>query len=139
MALRVLTSTFELKTDLDPMAALQINRQVIDTMVSLAALGHVLPVLQVVERWATTIDQAYIRHFLSQLEEIASPPFSPSFSRGMLQLLRQPAAVASLNSVATTKARFVEFIKICESSGLDLENENDSVLLGDVKAAYGLI
>ena len=135
MALRVLVSTFELKTELDPMAALQINRQVLDTMVSFAALGHALPVLQVVERWTTTIDQAYIRHFLSQLEEIASPPFSPAFARAMLKLLRQPAAVASLNSVASTKSRFVEFIKTCDTSSLDSEDP----LLAEVKAAYGLV
>jgi negative elongation factor C/D len=115
VALRVLVSFLEVKTNLDPETSLQIHWKILDTVVAFAMMGHVLPVLQYVEQWVTTIDDSYVRHVLSQILEASEPPYAPSFTRAMLKIMCNPKSFGSFSSDGNIKAQFVHFIQRCSA------------------------
>jgi negative elongation factor C/D len=134
-ALAVLDLIISLKTGLDPVTTLQIHWQILDTVVAFAAIGHIFPVLQYLERWTSTCDQSYFRHVLSQILELSEPPYAPSFVRPMLRLMCKPAVVAALSSVNNIKIQFIDFIRRCESF---TEDDSDVVLFNETKSSYGI-
>ncbi|EFA75412.1 TH1 family protein [Heterostelium album PN500] len=85
--LRILVNFFELETDLDALAALEMRKTIIDNIVFIFCCGYVIPVLNVIRDWAPKIDPSLVRYFINQVIEMIEPPYSKSFIKSMTNII----------------------------------------------------
>jgi len=92
--------------------------------------GHVLPVMNTVEKWASKVDQSLIRHFIVQVLESIEPPYSAAFVSVMLRLIERPASIDALKSLKAYEQKHLvlHFIEHCIASGYPWEDVQKSTL-----------
>jgi hypothetical protein len=84
----LLLSIFFLETELDPIAAANMKKRVLDSCTYLVECGFSIPVITTVSKWANDgVDISLIRYFTVKTLNMAFPPFSPEFQSLMLQII----------------------------------------------------
>jgi len=84
---QLLRDCFEIDYDLDALAAVELKKELLENMLYLMRCGYIMPILEYVQNWATTIDQALMRHFVTKLLEMIEGPYSEQFLHKMLEIL----------------------------------------------------
>jgi negative elongation factor C/D len=115
--LRLVEQCLELDTDLDPLAAVEARKRLLEVLVVVVGTGYVLPVLAQVERWALHLDPALVRHFALQLLDLVAPPYSSAFLRPMVRLLALGITAEYLRSASEpSKQPLNAFLEHCFSA-----------------------
>jgi hypothetical protein len=84
----LLLSIFFLETELEPIAAADMKKRVLDSCTYLVECGFTIPVVTTVSEWANTgVDISLIRYFTVKTLNMSSPPYSPEFQSLMLQII----------------------------------------------------
>jgi negative elongation factor C/D len=105
--LDVLVASFEVEIDLDPLATLDLRKNILDTMIYVMECGCVIPVLNRIKRWTSKIDQSLLRHFVIKVLEMISPPFSNEFVHKFLDIINSLSPESlKLQETATLLASF---------------------------------
>uniref|UniRef100_A0A6B2L0X1 Uncharacterized protein n=1 Tax=Arcella intermedia TaxID=1963864 RepID=A0A6B2L0X1_9EUKA len=86
--LTLLKKSFELDTELDPLASLDVKKKVLDAIIYLMECGYVMPVLSTVDEWSLQgIDQSLIRYYVTKVLEMVGPPYSVVFVQRLLKII----------------------------------------------------
>lgn len=133
--LRLVERCLELDTDLDPLAAVEARKRLLEVLVVVVGTGYVLPVLAQVERWALHLDPALVRHFALQLLDLVAPPYSTAFLRPMVRLLALGITAEYLRSASdASKQPLNAFLEHCFSALADLRS-GERVALNQLKCS----
>ena len=70
-----------------------LRRSLLDALLLQLAHGCIVPVLTILSAWVGAADLSLIRHAIHRLLSLVSPPYSPTFVKLVLSILRQPSAL----------------------------------------------
>eukprot|EP01114_Cavostelium_apophysatum_P017848 TRINITY_DN5391_c0_g1_i1.p1 TRINITY_DN5391_c0_g1~~TRINITY_DN5391_c0_g1_i1.p1 ORF type:complete len:603 (+),score=146.86 TRINITY_DN5391_c0_g1_i1:116-1924(+) len=110
----LLSISFEMKTSLDALAALEMKRSLLDNIIFLMQCGYVLPVMVTVERWAQKTDQSLIRYFIVQVLDMIEPPYSHKFLSSLLRIIERPGTIEALKSLKVQEKKDVVLSQMIE-------------------------
>jgi len=125
--LKLLKKCFELDTELDPLASLDIKKKVLDAIIYLMECGFTMPVISTIEEWANQgIDQSLIRYFITKVLEMVGPPFSVAFLTKILRIINK----LSERSVSVPEYKLIlkPFLEHCIDANYELEPTDKEIL-----------
>jgi len=112
------------------------KRTLLDNIIFMLQCGFVLPVMSLIEKWSSKMDQSLLRHFLLQVLDFVEPPYSYAFASSLLRLIDRPATIESLKSLKVNERKhlIVQLIEHCLQSDYPWEDGQKALLsqLSDV-------
>jgi hypothetical protein len=84
----LLVDLFTVETSLDALSSSEIKKKLVESWVYLLECGYVLPVLSLASNWtAKGVDLSLIRHFVVQVLNVTTSPYSDEFIHLTLQII----------------------------------------------------
>lgn len=125
----LLVESLRLRHDLNAIKALDLKRDILQSMVHMMTRGYVLPVLQFVHRSTTELDPALLRNFVGFVMQRVGAPYSTAFAQALTRLLLHPKVQHAIkSSTKETQKNLLEFIIFCkEKDGLLTEPQNEAL------------
>jgi len=134
----LLLSIFFLETELDPIAAADMKKRVLDSCVYLVECGFCIPVVTTVSQWANDgVDISLIRYFTVKTLNMTSPPYSTEFQSLMLHIIMSLGASSlEMEDYQNALRLFVQY-SLSDESVLILE-QNQQDFLEKIHRLYRL-